>query len=664
MAAIPALLTQAGVLVKVNDIRTNFGATAVFGIKKRFTLTAPLIRGGSPYPKHMTLTKVSRSISDDYLVLPRHGSFAFAVANKFIIKNCLPIGANIPTGEFKCTLTENQQCVLSYLSKIIFTPVMQNIGAATCVLEMQAGYGKTFLASAIIHSIGKKTLYIVPTEYLLNQTFDVLTKTLPHLKIGKYYGKKKEDGDIIIAIINSVVMIADKTPVQPKDKTPVQPKGKTPVQPKDKTPVQPKADVAASTVSAVSAAKQFKAAKPPKVIFDLLHVMQNFGLIIYDEIHKYCSDKFMSAFSFAQARSVLCMSATTKDRVDTFDEAAIQWFGPRILAQDIPGFAAPPEQFCTHSVIVHYRGNPDCVQTVVSERGAICVQEMIKRLTSDEAREQILINATLYLYHLGRNIFIFVEHRQMAQRLSDAIKSHLQPTEHANIIIEADIDKKEADIDKKEADIDKKEADTDKKEVDTDTDDIIIDAMPEANPDAAHILTNGAEANPDASHILTNDAEANPDASHILTNDAEANPDADANPDDVHCLIGGAKEEDIDAAIANGRVIFTTYGYSSVGVSIPIMDTLIVATPRRRGFKQIIGRIHRLGGNASIPRLIIDMYDIASLFKQQIYVRKKEYIAAYNVITHKANANYQDVKLSVSNIKSAVTYILGLGQVN
>jgi superfamily II DNA or RNA helicase len=90
-------------------------------------------------------------------------------------------------------------------------------------------------------------------------------------------------------------------------------------------------------------------------------------------------------------------------------------------------------------------------------------------------------------------------------------------------------------------------------------------------------------------------------------------------------LYGGSSLDDINNAINKSKVIFTTYQYSSTGVSIIKMNALVLSTPRRSNMEQILGRIFRLGGREEIRRHIIDIVDIKTGLKNQSYSRKKIY---------------------------------------
>ncbi len=90
-------------------------------------------------------------------------------------------------------------------------------------------------------------------------------------------------------------------------------------------------------------------------------------------------------------------------------------------------------------------------------------------------------------------------------------------------------------------------------------------------------------------------------------------------------LVGGSSMEEMNEAKSSKNVILSTYRYMSVGVSIPKMNCLILATPRRKKSEQTINRIFRLGSNYHIERVIINIVDIRTNLKKQWYMRKKYY---------------------------------------
>lgn len=97
-------------------------------------------------------------------------------------------------------------------------------------------------------------------------------------------------------------------------------------------------------------------------------------------------------------------------------------------------------------------------------------------------------------------------------------------------------------------------------------------------------------------------------------------------------LYGGSSEETIGKAKTLSTVVFTTYAYSSTGVSITRLNSLVLTTPRRSNMKQIINRVFRLGSDQSIKRIIVDIVDAKFPIKQQVRERIKAYKERGSVI--------------------------------
>jgi superfamily II DNA or RNA helicase len=105
--------------------------------------------------------------------------------------------------------------------------------------------------------------------------------------------------------------------------------------------------------------------------------------------------------------------------------------------------------------------------------------------------------------------------------------------------------------------------------------------------------------------------------------------------DNVMNLMGGATAESMEEAQLNSNVILTTYAFMGTGVSIPKMDALILATPRKSKSRQYINRIFRLGGDYASVRKIVDIVDWSTHMKSQWYLRKKYYDEKKYPITEK-----------------------------
>ena len=88
--------------------------------------------------------------------------------------------------------------------------------------------------------------------------------------------------------------------------------------------------------------------------------------------------------------------------------------------------------------------------------------------------------------------------------------------------------------------------------------------------------------------------------------------------------IGGMKQKKLDES-EKADVIFSTYSMSSEALDIDTLNTIILATSRRK-VEQSVGRILRKQkGNYKVKPLIIDIVDKLDTFTKQSYTRKKYY---------------------------------------
>lgn len=83
----------------------------------------------------------------------------------------------------------------------------------------------------------------------------------------------------------------------------------------------------------------------------------------------------------------------------------------------------------------------------------------------------------------------------------------------------------------------------------------------------------------------------------------------------------GADGKDAAAVAAKSRIILTTYGYGGTGLSIKELNTEFLLTPRRNGHRQFLARITRRNGDPTVPRKVVDVWDIKSALKSQFYGR-------------------------------------------
>lgn len=108
-------------------------------------------------------------------------------------------------------------------------------------------------------------------------------------------------------------------------------------------------------------------------------------------------------------------------------------------------------------------------------------------------------------------------------------------------------------------------------------------------------------------------------------------PDEDSSQEAASAVVlrGGATDQDrIDAL--RFRVVLTTYGFCRRGVSLAHMTSTVLASSRRNGFTQILGRIGRLTPDQSlrtITRLVVDIRDTQTTLSSQASGRRPVYKA-------------------------------------
>jgi superfamily II DNA or RNA helicase len=434
-----------------------------------FTISVPQIGG---YIKKVYNHK---NCSNSQIILPRFGMIDFIEKHLKNYKICNNIKSGlIPTTPFKWagSFTNNQPIIAEHIMSKYFNKENADNGRAGLILNLEAGQGKSYLASGLIEKIQRKTLVICHTESILNQWVQVLKAAYSKNTIGQYFGKVKEDGDIVVAIINS--LLADKLQ---------------------------------------NGAGEVKPAE----------FFQSFGYVIIDEIHLFSSHTRKNIYNVCQRKYMLGLSATPDENKDGLDAVNTWHCGPILNAADLDGYSVEDIPFKGNISVIKYYGNPDYTQILTVESTELINHSgMINQICEDPYRMKMVIAAILELCDAGKNIFVFADRRDYLKR----IKSH----ESLN----------RPDI-------------------------VIMD------------------------------------------------------------LMGGSTAEEMDTAKKTATVILTTYQFMGTGVSIPRMDALILATPRKTKSRQYINRIFRLGSDYTSVRKIIDIVDWCTHMKAQYYHRKKYY---------------------------------------
>jgi superfamily II DNA or RNA helicase len=232
-----------------------------------------------------------------------------------------------------------------------------------CIVVMPPGSGKTMLASGLIDKMKVKTLVVTPNTVISNQWENHLKLRHPDARIGSYNSKVKKDGDIVVIIYKSIMSkkYADKT-----------------------------------------------------------SFFNKFGLIIWDEIHMYCSDKLSEVFKIATAPNMLGLTGTPNERLDKFDPIA-EWFvGPLIRSELVNGFNNEKVIFNLSVIKVSYHGSDELTEHKGSNPLEIS-RNYKNQIISDTFRNKLIANYAIKLYSAKKNLFIFTERRSHAIELSRQI---------------------------------------------------------------------------------------------------------------------------------------------------------------------------------------------------------------------------------------------------
>jgi superfamily II DNA or RNA helicase len=503
--SITGILTQRGLEVNLNQLLLKYSKEGVKKIQNKF-----IIRYKSPIGTYY-ITKLLYFIHNEHIIFPRFLGFKLCklhiISN---IKNNIHAGIDIVLNYIGKS-NENQQNIISHIMQNIYTKNNLLFGKCGLTLKVLAGFGKTFIAMDLISKINKKTLIIVPNTYLLKQWVELLKQYFPNNTIGEYYGKNKQDGDIIVSIVNSLI----NDEFELKDYYNKKIKNK----------------------------------------YNYEDFFKQFGFIILDESHIYCTDIFKIIYNRFQSSYMLGLSATPDERLNKCDLISHAHIGEILDAHTLPNFIHSDIKFSADLHLIKYNAPDEYVKIHINPTtNMICVPQIIEDIINDEYRNKLILNELLKLFNLQLNIFVFSERRSHLEYLYNQFNYLLEEKYESNL------------------------------------------SIPELN----------------------------------INNNL--------------VLYGGSSDYDIEKAKNKSNIIFTTYSYSSTGVSIDKMNAVILTTPRKSKAKQIIGRIFRLNKeNSHIKRIIIDIIDNKHVLKNQLYSRMDAYKERECNI-YKKNINYNEIE--------------------
>lgn len=376
-----ATLTKQGILINLADILKYINMCMYMKLQERLTHIHLATNGREVVKQHtIRLFRIHTIASANGQTRRLFACSRFCGITRLLRETCsaynlqlkvenkiLP-GAVIPAARAECTivLTENQQLVLDYLMTNIYSETRQNTGGSGCVFVMETGHGKSYIAAKLISKLRKKTLLVVPSEPILEGWVGIFTKMFPRLQVGKYYGREKSDGDVVIAIINSAL---------------------------------------SNSFTVNDTTMEWSA------------YMNRFGFVVYDEIHNYPTSGRQEIFWRCGARCLLGLTATPDERADEMDVVYTKHIGPLVNAPDIPGYNVEEVQWQGRVRVILYHGHPDFIKRITGYNGVTNTTGMYKQFCADPYRNLLVLEEIKAMQADGLDVFCFSEHREYLEYL-------------------------------------------------------------------------------------------------------------------------------------------------------------------------------------------------------------------------------------------------------
>jgi len=330
--------------------------------------------------------------------------------------------------------------------------------------------------------------------------------------------------------------------------------------------------------------------------------LEGFGLTILDEAHEYHSPVNSQALWLAQTPAVLGLSATPAERKDGLDLYVRLHLGQEIMPATIPGFDITAVNFRGEVRIVDYKGHPDHCETATTAAGTMSAVLTVGNVLRDPARLRLVAAEVDRLFRLHET----APPDELARLgLGPRPPEAATPKHPAGGIRRHGV--------------------------------FVFAELREALPAIREALA----ARLGHDNVLTPELDDGKTAEKTPGSAGSAG-SAGSDTMAVSILRGGVKSTAVGCARAAGsHVVLTTFGFSRRGISLPDMTAAVFASSRRNGGIQILGRIRRRGSDESILRQVVDIVDVCTGLKGQVYDRRVIYRKIGYPIT-KVAASWED----------------------
>lgn len=319
---------------------------------------------------NIKVTNYVSDINNSKYIFPRFGFIKYMEENlknyNFINNIGLGKTPSVPfkwTGKFK----NNQPIIAEHIISNIFNKKKSKMGKSGLILNLNAGQGKSFLATGLMEILQRKTLVICHNKTIMYQWLDILKKAYPKNKVACYYGEKKENGDIVVGIINSLLL--NKMYIGKKEVT-------------------------------------------PQTFY------KNFGYVILDEVHEYVAKYRKKIYELCQSTYMLGLTATPNERSDGLDVVNTWQCGDVLNASELPGYTEDDIPFKGEVTMVKYKGSPDFTKIITNKTlDIISFSEMVSQICDDYYRTHLIVKLVFELRKENKNIFVFADRRSYLEKI-------------------------------------------------------------------------------------------------------------------------------------------------------------------------------------------------------------------------------------------------------
>lgn len=328
-------------------------------IISKFTINIPTLMGYD-----IKVNNHTTDLNKMKYIFPRFGFLNYIEANfkNYNFSNKIGMGKK-PSVRFKWTgvFNNNQPIIANHIMDNYFNKKNAINGKSGLILNLAAGQGKTFLAAGLIEKLQRKTLVICHNKTIMRQWMKVLKQSYPNNKIAHFYGEKKEDGDIVVGIINSLLL-------QPKE------------------------------------------------------YFYNFGYVIFDEVHEYVAKNRKKIYSLASSTYMLGLSATPNERCDGLDIVNTWNCGPILIAKDLDGYTEDNIPFKGEVKMIKYVGHPEYTKIITNKTlEIVSFSQMISQMCEDPYRIHLIIKTIYELRQKNMYVLVFADRRNYLEKIREEL---------------------------------------------------------------------------------------------------------------------------------------------------------------------------------------------------------------------------------------------------